>query len=125
MTSEEKVEKIKVLVEEINELSKELTEEELEQVHAAGGFYQFGGYYVDEELYRKATLAAAAAACNAGVAAARAAYAAADYTPDPMPDVSAMAQAARAAGASAGSAGDVSAQIDSGIQEWKNMRSGM
>ncbi|MDR1088664.1 MAG: hypothetical protein LBL23_05280 [Coriobacteriales bacterium] len=39
MTSEEKVEKIKLLIEEINELSKELTEEELEQV--AGGRCEF------------------------------------------------------------------------------------
>ncbi|MDR1088663.1 MAG: hypothetical protein LBL23_05275 [Coriobacteriales bacterium] len=124
MTSEEKVEKIKLLIEEINELSKELTEEELEQVHAAGRIPNGFGYYVDEELYRKAALAAAAATCNAGVAAARAAYDAAAYIPDPMLDISAMAQAAYAAGASAGSAGSASAQIDSGIQQWNNMRWG-
>jgi bacteriocin-like protein len=35
MTNEEKIEKIKALIEEINELSKELSEEELEAV--AGG----------------------------------------------------------------------------------------
>jgi hypothetical protein len=36
MTNEEKIEKIKALMEEIDELSKELSEEELEAV--AGGF---------------------------------------------------------------------------------------
>jgi uridylate kinase len=36
MTNEEKVEKIKVLIEEVNELSKELSEEELEAVGGGG-----------------------------------------------------------------------------------------
>jgi bacteriocin-like protein len=37
MTNEEKVEKIKALIEEINELSKELSEEELKAVAGGGG----------------------------------------------------------------------------------------